>query len=288
MKKPHPHLLRTLVTLFKEAFQAWLKDEALRMGAALAFYTAFSLAPLLVLVVAVGGFLFNKSLIEDQIIFQMTTLMGRQGADMVHTLILAAHHPTSGILATLTGVLTLLIGATGALVELQDGLNRIWKVPESKNIWLPILTHRLLSLALILGIAFLLLVSLIISALFAAIGTFLSGRYPVNPLFWQGMDIAVSWCVITLLFAQIYKILPDALIRWNDVWIGAATASILFTVGKFLVGVYIVKSAMASTYGAAGSFVVLLVWVYYSSLLLYYGAEFTKVYADRFGSHTKL
>jgi len=254
------------------------------MGAALAFYTAFSLAPLLILIIALGGFLFGPARAEAQIIYQIRQLIGNQGAEAIRTLIDAARQPATGFFATAIGVFTLLIGATGALVELQDGLNRVWKVPEGTGGLGHLLFQRVASLTLVLAVAFLLLVSLVISATLAAVGTFLSGRYPLNELGWQGIDFFLSWGVITILFAMIYKILPETAIHWRDVWIGAAATSLLFVLGKFLVGLYIGKSAITSAYGAAGSFAVVLIWVYYSSLLLYYGAEFTKAYADRFGS----
>jgi membrane protein len=273
----------SLLKLLKKAFHAWMKDKAPRMGAALAFYTVFSLAPLLILVIAVGGLFFGESVAQTQIITQIAALIGQEGGQAVATLIEAARRPSSGVLATIIGILTLLIGSTGALVELQDGLNRVWKVRDDTGFAI-LLRQRLMSLALILGIAFLLLVSLVVSAIIAALGTFVSGHVPATEWFWHGSDFIVSCAVVTVLFAMIFKILPDTSVRWNDVWIGATATSILFTLGKFLMGLYIGKSAITSAYGAAGSFVVVLMWVYYSAVLLYYGAEFTKAYADAYGS----
>jgi len=253
------------------------------MGAALSFYTAFSLAPLLILVITTCGLFFGRDTATREIIAQISQLIGHEGAESVQALLSATQRPVGGFFATTIGVGTLFIGATGALVELQDGLNRIWNAKEHGG-FMTLLRQRLLSLALLIGIAFLLLVSLVFSAGISAVDTLLSGRYPISELFWHSTDILFSWLLITVLFAMIYKILPDTFIRWNDVWIGAAVASLLFTLGKFLVGLYIGKSAITLDYGTAASFVVVLIWVYYSTLLLYYGAEFTKVYADRFGS----
>lgn len=276
-----------VMKLLRQAFAKWMKDNALRMGAALSFYTVFSLAPLLIIVIAVSGIVFGQSVAQEQILNQIAQLIGAEGAQAVQALLVAARQQSSSHLPTVVSIMTLLVGATGALVELQDGLNRVWDVPEVTGRFMVIVLQRLISFALILCIAFLLLVSLVVSAMLSMVGTFLSGRLPGSSFFWQSADFILSWAVITMLFAIIYKILPDTSVHWRDVWMGSAVASVLFTLGKFFVGLYIGRSALASTYGAAGSFVVVLVWVYYSALLLYYGAEFTKVYAHRIGSQAR-
>jgi len=200
---------------------------------------------------------------------------------MIH----ASQKPMSGILSSILGILTLLIGATGALVELKDGLNRIWRVKPTETSLKGLAKKYLTSLGLIWGIAFLLLVSLVISAGLSAFSTLVSHQAPFLKAIWHAVDLIFSWAVITGLFAAIFKTLPDVSIRWNDVWIGGAFTGALFTVGKVLIGLYIGKSALTSTYGAAGSLVAIVMWVYYSSLILYFGAEFTRAYATHYGSH---
>ena len=253
------------------------------MSAALAFYTVFSLAPILIVAIAIAGLVFGQKVALDQVIDQIQQLIGRQSAEAVQAMIEASVKPSSSIIATVIGVITLLVGASGALVELQEGLNRIWKVKAAGGM-IYILKQRLTSLAFVAGIAFLLLVSLVISAGLSALGTLISHHLTAREALWQGTDFILSCFVITALFAMIFKTLPEAFIRWNDVWMGAAVTAVLFTTGKFLMGLYLGKGALTSTYGAAGSFAAVLMWVYYSALVLYFGAEFTKAYADRYGS----
>jgi len=270
-------------SLIKQVISQGWRDEAPRVSAALAFYTVFSLAPILIVAIAIAGLVFGQKVALDQVVDQIQQLIGRQSAEAVQAMIEASVRPSSSIMATVIGVITLLVGASGALVELQEGLNRVWKVKAAGGL-IYIIKQRLTSLAFVAGIAFLLLVSLVISAGLSAIGTLISHHLTAREALWQGTDFVLSCFVITALFAMIFKTLPEAFIRWNDVWMGAAVTAVLFTTGKFLMGLYLGKGALTSTYGAAGSFAAVLMWVYYSALVLYFGAEFTKAYADRYGS----
>jgi membrane protein len=273
-------MIRALV---KQSITQWFEDQVPRMGAALAFYTVFSLAPILIVAIAIASFVFGRQAAQDQIVDQIQQIIGSQSAETVKEMITASAKPSSGIAATLIGVVTLLIGATGALVELQEGLNRIWKVKTADNIF-HLIQQRLTSLALVGGIAFLLLVSLVISAMLSIAGTVMRHHMAMREALWHGTDFVLSCIVLTALFAMIFKTLPELFIPWTDVWMGAMVTAALFTAGKFLMALYIGKGALTSTYGAAGSFVAVLMWVYYSALVLYFGAEFTKTYADRYGS----
>jgi membrane protein len=273
-------------SLIKQVISQGWRDEVPRMSAALAFYTVFSLAPILIVAIAIAGLVFGQKVALDQVVDQIQQLIGRQSAEAVQAMIEASVKPSSSIMATVIGVITLLVGASGALVELQEGLNRIWKVKAAGGM-IYILKQRLTSLAFVAGIAFLLLVSLVISAGLSALGTLISHHLTAREALWQGTDFILSCFVITALFAMIFKTLPEAFIRWNDVWMGAAVTAVLFTMGKFLMGLYLGKGALTSTYGAAGSFAAVLMWVYYSALVLYFGAEFTKAYADRYGSRRR-
>lgn len=275
-------------SLIKESFQEWRKDGALDLGAALSYYTIFSLAPLLLVALAVAGLLWDRGQIQSQLIGQMQSLMGQQGAQAVQTMLDNAGRQRSGLFASILGVATILFGATGVFVQLQNALNRVWNV-EAKpglGIWSFVKT-RLISFGMVLGIGFLLLVSLIVSTAVSALGTWATGLLPGSETLMQAVTFVVSFAFITLLFAMIYKFLPDVEIGWRDVWIGAVVTALLFTLGKFLIGLYLGKSSVASTYGAAGSLVIVLLWIYYSSQILFLGAEFTQVYASRYGSQIR-
>jgi membrane protein len=280
--------VKTGFNLIKESFQEWQKDGALDLGAALAFYTIFSLAPLLLVALAVAGLLWDRGQIQGQLIAQIQGLVGPQGAQAVQMMLANAGRHGSGVLATVIGVVTILFGATGVFVQLQTALNRVWNV-EAKpglGIWSFVKT-RLISFGMVLGVGFLLLVSLIVSTAVSAIGKWAAGLLPGSETLMQALTFAVSFALITFLFALMYKYLPDVEIGWRDVWIGAVVTALLFTLGKFLIGLYLGKSSVASTYGAAGSLVVLLLWIYYSSQILFLGAEFTQVYATHYGSQIK-
>lgn len=268
---------------------AWFDDFAPSMGAALAYYTLFSLAPLLIIVIAVAGLVFGQEAAQGEIVAQLREIMGDDGAVAVEALLKAAREPAKGILATVFGIAILLLGATAIFAELQSALDRIWRVPTPKDesgIW-RLLRTRLLSFGLVLGLGFLLTVSLVISAALAALGKWWSGWFAGWDVLLTILDIAVSLCTFTLLFAMIYKTMPRARIPWRDVWTGAAVTAFLFTIGKVLIGLYLGKSSIASGFGAAGTLVLLLAWVYYSAQVFLFGAEYTWVYANRFGSRAK-
>jgi membrane protein len=255
------------------------------MGAALAYYTIFSLAPLLVIAIAIAGLAFGVQAAQGEIAGQIQGLIGQEGAKAVQTMIQSAHKPTHSAIAGVIGVFALLLGASGVFSEMRDALNSIWHVsPEDKTgVW-GLVKARFLSFGMVLGIEFLLLVSLLLSAVLAALAKYVEGILPIPAVFLHSVDFLVSLFFITVLFAMIFKLLPNVKIAWSDVWVGASLTSLLFTVGKFIIGFYIGKSVSASAYGAAGSLVIVVAWVYYSALLLYFGAEFTRVYAKNLGS----
>ncbi len=274
--------------LFGQSFEQWSRHKGSRLGASLAFYTLLSLTPLLLVVVSIGGLLFGEKAAEGQVVWQIRELVGAQGAAAIQSLLHGTHNTTHGVIATLAGLLTLLFGASGVLVELRDALNTIWEVPPSEasglRSILQLIKERLFSFALVLAIGFLLLVSLVVSAWIAALGSYAAGVLPIPEFLLQAANAVVSLLVITGLFAAIYKVLPEPRIEWRDVLLGAAVTAVLFTIGKLLIGLYLGKATFASTYGAAASIVVLIVWVYYSGQIFFLGAEFTKIFADRYGS----
>ena len=272
--------------LHKDTFSAWSEDKVPRHGAALAYYTVFSLVPLLVAIIAMIGFIFGREAAEGYILGQIGSLIGPQSAEAIKDMIRRANEPSTGLLATSAATGTLLLGASGAFAQLQDSLNSIWGVrpKEGRGLW-GLIRDRFLSLATLVGTGFLLLVSLVLSAGLAAFGKWFGEWLPAPELVLQVLELFVSLAVITGLFALIFKVLPDARVGWSDVWVGAALTALLFTIGKFAIGLYLGKSDIGSAYGAAGSLVILLVWVYYSAQILLFGAEFTQVYANRLGKH---
>ncbi len=270
--------------LLKETFAAWSEDKVPRLGAALAYYTTFSLAPLLLIVVGVAALVFGEEAAQGRIVEQISGLVGEKGAEAIQAMLQSASEETSsGVVAAIVGVVALLFGASGVFGELQDALNTIWGVkPKPGRAILGAIKDRFFSFAMVLAIAFLLLVSLVVTAALAAVGKFGSGLIP--EAFLQALNLAVSLGVVTLLFAMIFKILPDVRIAWRDVWIGAFATAVLFTVGKSLIGLYLGKSAVGSAFGAAGSLVIVLVWIYYSAQILFLGAEITQVHARHYGT----
>ena len=271
--------------LVKSAGSSWIDDYAPSMGAALAYYTVFSVAPLLLIVISVAGLVFGQDAARGEIVGQLQGLMGAEAAKAVEGLLTTVSKPAQGILATVIGVVVLLIGATTVFGELQDALDRIWRAParKSSGLW-GLLRARLLSFGMILGVGFLLIASLVASAGMSAIGKWWAPVFGGWEVLAQVVNFAISFGLVTVVFAMIYKIMPRVHIQWRDVWIGAAVTALLFTIGKFLIGLYIGKSGVTSGFGAAGSLVVLLVWVYYSAQIFLMGAEFTWVYAHTFGS----
>ena len=272
--------------LGKKAVMAWIDDLAPSMGAAISYYTMFSLAPLLVIVIAVAGAIFGREAVQGEIVGQLQGVIGRDGATAVQGLVKSASEPAKGIVAGLIGFVVLLVGATTVFAELQSSLDRIWHVPEREKptgLW-AILRARVLSFGLILGLAFLLMVSLMVSSAVAAFGSWTTGLLPGWELLLQGLNILISIGIATVLFAMIYKFMPTVKIVWRDVWIGALVTAVLFEIGKTGIALYIGKSGVNESFAAAGSLVVLLAWVYYAAQIFLLGAEFTKVYANEHGS----
>lgn len=280
--------LKTAYALFKEAGSAWAEDNAPSMGAALAFYSVFSLAPFLIVAISVAGLAFGQKAAEGEFSRQLQGFVGETGARAIQAILQSANRPALGIIASAIGMGTLLVGASGVFVELQDALNKIWRVQRRlESIWLSAIRGRFLSFGLVLGTGFLLIVSLVVSAALQAVGN-LMGPLPPWPVFLlESVDFLLSLGVIALLLAMIFKYLPDTEIAWSDVWIGAAVASLLLTTGKALIGLYLARSTVASAYGAASSLVIILAWVYYSAQILLFGAEVTHVYSNQHGSRAE-
>lgn len=281
--------LSELPGILKLAYQGWKEDRASRLSAALAYYTIFSLAPLLVIVIAITGLIWKADVVRTQLLGQIQSLVGPEGALFVADLITNTGSPAQDIVATLIGITTLLFGALGVFNELHNSLNIIWEVKEEKpkgflQTVKKVIIDRLLSFTMILGIGFLLLVSLVISAGLSATQETIGNAIPLSELILQIVSTVISIGVITILFALMYKFLPDAKIAWRDVWMGAFVTAVFFSLGKTAIGLYLGNSAVASSFGAAGSLVLLLVWIYYSAQILFFGAEFTQVYANKYGS----
>ena len=270
--------------LAKEAAADWSHDRAPRLGAALAYYMVFSIVPLLIIIIAMIGLVFGKEAAQGVIIQQIAGLVGEQSAAAIKDMIQRADEPSTGLVSTVIAIVTLLLGASGFFGQLQDALNSVWGIEpkEGRGVW-GYIKDRFLSFVAVLGTGFLLLVSLVLTAALSAFGDWFGHLLPVPEFVLQVFNMLLSFVVITGLFALIFKILPDARIAWRDVWVGAAITSLLFTIGKFAIGLYLGKSSVGTAYGAAGSLVIVLVWVYYSAQILLYGAEFTQVYANRLG-----
>ncbi len=278
--------LKRAYELVRQTFLEWNEDKVPRLGAALAFYTALSIAPLLVLSLRIAAAFFGDEAARGEIERQMQSMIGEHGAEAVQAMLQNANQPDSGTVATILSLVTLLFGASGVFGQLQDSLDTIWEVQSKTGGGIiGFFRNRFLSIAMVMGVAFLLIVSLIASAALSFAGAYAS--HWLGPLQFasQALNQAVSLAVFTCLFAMMFKFLPDAKIDWRDVWLGAAITAVLFTMGKFAIGLYLGRSSMASSYGVAGSLVVLLVWVYYSSQIVFFGAEFTQVYANRYGKH---
>ena len=273
-------------TLGKHTVAAWVDDYAPSMGAALSYYTVFSLAPMLLIVIAVAGAVFGDEAARGEIFGQLHGLMGADAAKTVEDVLTSVSEPKEGIAATTIGIVLLLIGATSVFGELQDALDRIWRAParDRSGGFLGLVRARLLSFGMILGIAFLLMVSLVLGAATAALGKWWSGAFGSWEVLAQSVNVVLGFALTTLGFAMIYKLMPRVRVQWRDVWLGAVVTALLFTVGRFLIGLYIGKSGIASGFGAAASLIVILIWVYYSAQIFLLGAEFTWIYARTFGS----
>ncbi len=275
--------------LLKATFQEWWKDNTFRFSASLAFYTIFSIAPVLLIAVGLASLFLRRATAVDRLIFELQSLVGLQGAQAIRQVLEAQSGFGDSTWAILTGLITLLLGASAVFAELQTALNTIWdvKAQPRRGFVIKYLLDRLRSFGMALGVGFLLLVSLVISATVSALQAYMNTWMPTLPSLWQGLNIVSSFFVVMLLFGMIYKYLPDAQIAWSDVWVGAAVTAVLFTIGKYAIGVYLGQTAMASAFGAAGSFVVLLIWIYYSALICFFGAEFTQVYARLYRSRIR-
>ncbi len=282
MQKP------SMWSLIKDTFVSWDEDRAPRLAAALSYYTIFALAPLLIIAIAIAALFFDEAHVRNNILNELGGLIGPSGRKAIEMLIDGARQPTTGAIATTIGVITLLVAAGGLFGQLQDALNTIWEVQPKpgRGIW-GMIKDRFFSFAMVLGTGFLLLVSLLVSTVLAATGQWFAGDAYGQTLMWRGISFFVSFGVTSLLFALIFKVLPDAKVRWRDVWIGAIVTAALFSLGRFLIGWYLGQAATESTYGAAGSLVALLIWIYYSTQILFLGAEFTQVYAQAYGADIK-
>jgi membrane protein len=276
---------RDLGWILRRTVTGWWNDNVPRLGASLAYYTLFALAPILIVAITVAGFAFGEEAVQQEVSGQISGLVGEQGAQAVESMVQSAYHRSGNGVATAIGLITFFLGATGAFLELQTALNGIWRVKPKASAGLKdMLIQRLLSFGLVIGVGFVLLVSLLVSAGLSALNRYVGAIVPEIAVVWQGVNALVSLGVVTLLFAMIYQFLPDVDLRLRDVWVGALVTAGLFTIGKFAIGLYLGTSAVASSYGAAGSVVVLLIWVYYSSQIVLLGAEFTRAYVERFGA----
>ena len=272
----------------KKAVAGWWNDNVPRLGASLSYYTLFAMAPVLVVAIAIAGFFFGAEAVRGQIVGEIKGLVGLEGARAVQAMLEGASQPSSSRLATAVGTVTFFLGATGAFLELQTALNAIWRVKPKPDAGIKeMLLQRVISFGLVVGVGFLLLVSLVVSAGLAALDSYVGSVLPAFAVLSQALNLLLSLAVITLLFAMVYKVLPDVDLRWGDVWIGALVTAGFFSVGKSAIGLYLGTSGVASTYGAAGSVVVLLVWVYYSAQVVLLGAEFTRSYVERFAGRRK-
>ncbi|HEY1172184.1 MAG TPA: YhjD/YihY/BrkB family envelope integrity protein [Verrucomicrobiae bacterium] len=262
----------------KEAAKSWSGHDASRLGAALAFYTIFAIAPLFIIVLAIAGMWFGEEAARKQLFDQLNALVGEKGGEAIQAVVAAADKPAAGVLASVAAVGTLFVGATGVFVELQSALNTVWNVKrETGRGVVHFIKDRLMSFAMILAIGFLLLVSLVVSAGLSALGSLMSGYLPAEEIIWKTINFLISLGVITVLFAMIFKVLPDIKISWRNVWGGALLTAFLFNLGKSLLSIYLGRGSFSSAYGAAGSLVIILVWVYYSAQILFFGAEFTRL-----------
>jgi membrane protein len=277
-------MLANLWSLLSEAFNEWLEDGAPRLGAALAYYSVFSLGPLLIIAIAVASLFYDGGAVQNQVMAQIRSLVGEHGAQAIAAMLAGSSTGNRSLIATVVGLAVLIFGALSVVVQLKDALNIIWDVdkPPLAGTWGYVRTYAL-SLAAVLAIGFLLTISLMSSALIAAFGQVLGSGLTETVLY--GVDLALNFLLLTLLFAMMFKYLPDIEISWQDVWIGAAVTAVLFNIGRFLIGVYLGYQGMESTYGAAASVVLILVWIYYSAQIVFFGAELTEVYARNYGSH---
>jgi membrane protein len=275
-----------IIDFIKAVVEKWSNDKAPKLAASLAFYTIFSLSPLLIIIISIAGLLFGAEAARGEIVTEIEDLIGREGAQVVQTALKNSADSETGIISLVISLVTLIIGSTVVFIELQDSLDMIWKVKPKpgRSMIKGLIKDRVRSFALVIGTGFLLLVSLLVSAGINAVSNFLQDRIDLPFDLMQIINIVISLGIMFLLFGLIYKVLPDVHISWGDVWVGALVTAALFNVGKYLISLYLGTNTLGSTYGAAGSLVILLLWVYYSSMILFLGAEFTQVYANKYGS----
>jgi membrane protein len=277
--------MQELWELIKETYAEWSQDRAPQLGAALAFYTIFSLAPIFIIIVAVVGYVLGKESVQVYLLREMTAFIGQENAISIMNTVKKSYHPGSGFKATLLAILVMLLGSTTIVVMLKNALNIIWGVKAQAQgfVW-GIIRERIKSFLVVLLVGLFLFLSIMASSILAALNSFLGNFGEIPIIFFRILEFSISIALLVFMFAMLYKVLPDAAIAWKDVWVGAAITALLFTVGKFFLGLYIARSGTSSVYGAAGSLVVILLWVYYSAQIIFIGAEFTQVYARRYGS----
>jgi membrane protein len=272
--------------LIQSAASGWMADKSPRLGAALSYYTVFAIPPLFVIVLFIASPVFDPGDVQSQLFSQVGGLVGEKSAEAIQSAMAAQYQNNKGMVASIIAIAMLLVTSTGFFIELQGALNTIWGVEAKPGQGIVgFIRNRLLSFAMVVGIGFLLMVSLVVSAALAAFGKYMSNLAPGLGVVGEVANAGVSFAVITALFAMIFKVLPDVKIAWRDVWVGAVVTSLLFTLGKLLLGLYLGKSSVVTAYGAAGSIVLILLWVYYSAQILFFGAEVTQIYANRFGKH---
>ena len=280
--------IKPVLFLFWETVPAFTSQKIPQLGAALAFYTIFAIAPLFLIALSLAGLCFGDEAARHELFGQISGLVGEKGGEALQAMVAAVNRPKASTIATIIGFATLFLGATTVFIQLQDGLNTVWNVKRIPGRGLRhFVMDRLLSFAMMAAIAFLLLVSLVLNAVLTMLGKYMQG-FVANEVILQAINFIISLGVITVLFAAIFKILPDVKIRWHDVWIGALCTGLLFDLGKFVLGYYLGRGSIGSAYGAAGSFVIVLMWVYYSAQILLFGAKYTQLYADKYGSHFQL
>ena len=275
---------RDLGWILERTVAGWWNDNVPRLGASLAYYTLFALAPILIVAITIAGIFFGTEAVQREVTGQIGGLVGEEGARAVHAMLEGANQRSGNGVATAIGLGTFFLGATGAFLELQTALNAIWRVKPKPDAGIKeMLIQRLLSFGLVIGVGFVLLVSLLVSAALSALNRYIGAILPDIALLWQGVNTLVSLGVVTLLFAMIYQFLPDVDLRLRDVWVGALVTAGLFSIGKFLIGLYLARSGVSSTFGAAASVVILMIWVYYAAQIFFFGAELTQAYARRRG-----
>jgi len=278
--------LRQLIELLAITYRSWQEDKAPRLGAALAYYTVFSIPPLLILLIGIASLVFDSADVQGRFLHTLEDLVGPQGASAIHDMLASPRSEQPGVLATIIGMLTLLLGASAVFEHLKDAINTVWEIePKPTKGRLAFAKKYLSSITVLLGTGFLLLVSLVVSTLLTALGDTIQPYLPGGEGLWTAIDLLFSLAVISFLFALLYRYIPDAIVAWKDALLGGLVTSILFNVGRYLIGFYLGSTHVGSAFGAAGSLVVLLVWVYYSSQIFFFGAEFTKAYATLYGSN---